>query len=240
MTEKQIKLRIQEEYDKINGEQCQNDCQILYNLICMKVIFGLENYSRPLYIDVKYFIKNYIKAVDDLDYGYDEIRDEKMFVVCNGLDNNRKLSIYYYIRRICYKRGIEISGLNYRIAMLEYKTAWKNKKYSKSIRLFVSSNIWALLLAYVIYILIVFVCIHPAPFNWMRIYDIELKSFSDNETNNYFLNTLGLLTGESDLSPTIIPVGIVGMTFYCLGKLMFFVLVANFIMKKIEDYITLK
>ena len=163
-----------------------------------------------------------------------------MFVVCNGLDNNRKLSIYYYIRRICYKRGIEISGLNYRIAMLEYKTAWKNKKYSKSIRMFVSSNIWALLLAYVIYILIVFVCIHPAPFSWMRIYDIELKSFSDNETNNYFLNTLGLLTGESDLSPTIIPVGIVGMTFYCLGKLMFFVLVANFIMKKIEDYITLK
>ena len=64
----------------------------------------------------------------------------------------------------------------------------------------------------------------------MRIYDIELKSFSDNETNNYFLNTLGLLTGESDLSPTIIPVGIVGMAFYCFGKLM----------KKIEDYITLK
>ena len=74
----------------------------------------------------------------------------------------------------------------------------------------------------------------------MRIYDVELKSFSDNETNNYFLNTLGLLTGESSLSPTIIPVGIIGMTFYCLGKLLFFVLVANFIMKKIEDYITLK
>lgn len=159
MTEEQKKLRIQKEYDKINGEQCQNDCQILYNLIRMKVIFGLDNYSRPLYIDVKFFIKNYIKAVDDLDYGYDEIRDEKMFVVCKGLDNNRKLSIYYYIRRICYKRGIEIAGLNNRIAILEYKTAWENKEYSKSIRLFISSNIWALLLAYVTYLLIVFACI---------------------------------------------------------------------------------
>ena len=49
MTEEQKKLRIQKEYDKINGEQCQNDCQILYNLICMKVFFGLDNYSRPLY-----------------------------------------------------------------------------------------------------------------------------------------------------------------------------------------------
>ena len=60
MPEEQKKLRIQKEYDKINGEQCQNDCQILYNLIRMKVILGLDNYSRPLYIDVKFFIKNYI------------------------------------------------------------------------------------------------------------------------------------------------------------------------------------
>lgn len=53
MTDEQKKQRIQKEYGKINGERCPNDCQILYNLICMKVCFGLENYSRPLYIDVK-------------------------------------------------------------------------------------------------------------------------------------------------------------------------------------------
>ena len=103
--------------------------------------------------------------------------------------------------------------------MLEYKTAWENKEYSKSIRLFISSNIWALLLAYVIYLLIVFVCIHPAHFDWMGIYDVELKSFSENETNNYFLNTLGLMTGDSDLSPTINPNGFIGMLSYCVHKL---------------------
>lgn len=240
MTDEQKELFIKKEYDKIIGEQYKSDCQVLYNLIRMKVSFGLENYSRPLYVDVKHFIINYVKAVDDLDYGYDEIRDEKIFVACKGLDNKRKLSIFYYIRRICYKRGIEISGLDNKISMLEYKNAWKNKERCKSIRLFISSNIWALLLAYVIYLLIVFICIHPAYFNWMGVYDIELKYFSENETNNYFLNTLGLMTGDSDLSPTINPNGFIGMLSYCFGKLMFFVLVANFLMKKIEDYITLK
>lgn len=240
MTQEQKEQFIKNEYAKIKGYQYKSNSQILYNLIRLKAKFDMENYSRPLYIDVKCFIKNYIIAADKLDYGYDEVREDKLLDACKGLENSQKLSIYYYIRRLCYERGLEFSKLNSSIVKLEYKIAWKDMNYCKALRLFMGSNLWVLLFAYLIYILIVFVCLHPAIYSWMEVFNIQLKPFAENDTNNYFLNTLGLLTGDSDLAPSIIPIGATGMVMYCIGKLIFFVLVVNFVMKKIEDYITMK
>ena len=78
MTANEKKQIIESQYDLLRAYQYKANSQILYNLIQAKSLFELPNYNRSLYLDAKKFVEAYIKAADNLDYGYDEILIDKL------------------------------------------------------------------------------------------------------------------------------------------------------------------
>ncbi len=235
-----IELFLQNEYDKIERYKYKKNAEILFNIIRAKNKFGKPDYCNSLYLDVKKFILNYISAAEKQDYGYDEIKLEKIKEVCCCLKKKEQLSVLYTTRRLLYMRGYELDEILKIITNLKCSIAKEEKNYFLYIRLLLSSNIWWLLFAYLIYALVIFVVLLPAPFNFMEMYNIEFKFYNSIPLYNHVLNTMAVLTGNEDLAPTITPLGLGGMLSYCIGIILFYLLIANFVLKKIEDFITLK
>lgn len=237
---KQKEQFLQEEYARLKQYKHKKNAQILFNIISAKKKFGMPDYNNTLYLDVKHFVKSYITAVDNLDYGYDEIRLDKINDVCESLGKREQLSIYYTVRRLFHIRGYDIECISSRITTLEWQIAFKEHRYFKCLRLLIGSNVYALILAYLLYAVIIFLIIHPAPIKFMEVFTVELKEYSDSTALNYLLNSLAILTGNDSIRPVISPIGFIGMISYCIGIIIFYVLIANFLFKKIEDFITLK
>ena len=54
------------------------------------------------------------------------------------------------------------------------------------------------------------------------------------------MNTFALLTGNDDISPKVKPIGFGGLAVYIIGEILFYLIIGNFVYRKIEDYITQK
>ena len=74
----------------------------------------------------------------------------------------------------------------------------------------------------------------------MQFFEIDYNDYSDNEISNCIMNTFALLTGNDDISPKVKPIGFGGLAVYIIGEILFYLIIGNFVYRKIEDYITQK
>ena len=242
MTANEKKQIIESQYNQLKAYQYKANSQILYNLIQVKSQLRLPNYKRSLYLDAKKFVEAYIKSADNQDYGYDEILISKLLSSISTLEDKQQLSILYCARRLMGMRGYDTDSLLCEIRKIERVVAWKGNWYQKiyAICLWLSARWWALIVSYVIYVIILALVLLPAPFEWMQMFEIEFRQLDSNSAINHIMNTLGLVSGNEDMTPPICPIGIRGMAVYLIGKLLFFLIIANFVYRKLEEYITLK
>lgn len=242
MTEDEKKQYIEQQYNLLRAYQYKDNYQILYNLIQAKVEFLLHNYKRSLYLDVKKFVEAYIKAAETQDYGYDEILLDKIKYVVKYLEPQQSVSILHTARRLMYMRGYDVDDLLYEIRSIETNIAWKGNLKQKiySICLWMSVRWWALSLSYLVYLIILNVILLPAPYKWMELFILEYKQYDDSFLWNHVINILALITGNNDLSPQIIPTGMIGMIVYIIGVILFYLIIGNFVLRKLQDYLTLK
>ena len=233
---------IEGQYNQLKAYQYKNNSQILYNLIQVKSIFELPNYKRSLYLDSKKFVEAYIKAADNLDYGYDEILINKLLTSVKTLKDKQQLSLLYYARRLMAMRGYDTDGLLCEIRKIERCVAWGGDWRQKiyAFCLWLSATWWALIATYIVYVILLGIVLLPAPLDWMQLFSIEFKPLHSDNVFNHILNTLGLVSGNESMSPNIFPTSIMGMAYYLFGEILFYLIIANFIYRKIEEYITLK
>lgn len=242
MTREEQISYIEQQYNQLKAYQYKQNYQLLFNLIQAKVQFGMPNYKRSLYLDTKKFVEAYIKAAETQDYGYDEVLLDKIKEVVRLLEPKQRISILHTARRLMYMRGYEVDNVVDEIRNQKINVAkdgnWKQKLYA--LCLWMSARWWALLLSYGAYIVILAVILLPAPFKWMELFELEYKSYDDIFLWNHILNTLALLTGNENLSPAITPTGFVGLGAYVIGVVLFYLIIGNFVLRKLEDYLTLK
>lgn len=233
---------IESQYNQLRAYKYKENSQILYNLIQVKAELGCPNYKRSLYLDVKKFTEAYIKATDNLDYGYDEILISKLLTSVSVLERSQQISILYNVRRMMWMRGYDTDCLLYEIKKIERQMAWRGNWRQKiyAVCLWISATWWALIASYIVYIILLGLVLLPAPLDCMQLFFIEFESLHSDNVINYILNTLGLISGNEDISPKILPIGIMGMAYYLIGKILFYLIIANFIYRKLEEYITLK
>lgn len=231
---------IKEQYKLLKKDKYKHNCQILYNLIAAKVEFQIYNIQQSLYLDVKQFIEYYILSADSQDYGYDEVLLEKIKDVVHHLEPKQKISMMYSTKRMFYIRGYEVENITKIINRLEMEVALEEKRFWKAIRLWMSSSLTALLLTLLLYVTIISCVMLPAPLECMEIFDINLKNYTTSPFWNHLMNSITVLTGNDDISPSITPIGIKGVIVYSIGVLLFYLLIANYALKKIENYITIK
>ena len=67
MTETEKIAYLESQYNQLKEYQYKKNYQILFNLIQAKIVLNMHSYKRSLYMDVKKFIENYIKASDKED-----------------------------------------------------------------------------------------------------------------------------------------------------------------------------
>lgn len=241
MTTEEQKARIQQLYDQIHGYQYKSNADILYNIIHAKSKFGLNDFHQSLYLDIKQFVTNYMNAANKADYGYDEILLEKIIKATKCLDDkNQQKAILCSTRRKYQIQGYEIDEITSEINGIDIKIACKERKYFKAFCLFAGSNLWILLISYFCYIIGLALVLLPAPYEWMGIFTIDLKNYSSCGFANHVANTVMLICGSDDAAPTIIPNCALGVVVYVLGILLFYFFFMNFILKKIDDLLTIK
>lgn len=80
----------------------------------------------------------------------------------------------------------------------------------------------------------------PAPLDSMQLFEIEYCDYSDNNVVNCIMNAFALLTGNDDISPNVKPINLLGLIVYIIGEILFYLIIGNFVYRKIEDYITQK
>ena len=188
---------------------------MLYNIIVTKKDFNIISYHNSLYIDIKKFIYAYIKATQSLDYGYDAINNNKIKEVVSFLTPKEQLSIYHILRTSYTNLGLETNWIHNSLKRVEISS-------------------------YFIYLLILFLVLHPAPHKCLEIYEVNLHNFSENNFANYIMNTLALVVDNDNFKPQITPLNLRGMIIYVLGGIIFYVLIANFVIRKITDVINIK
>lgn len=240
MTIEEKEQYIRGQYELLRKDKHKHNHQILYNLIAAKVEFQLCDIQQSLYLDVKQFIECYITSADSQDYGYDEVLLVRIMDVVHHLESKQKVSIMYSTKRMFYIRGYEVENITEIISRLEMIVALEEKCFGKAIRLWMSSSLTALLLTLLLYVIIISCVMLPAPLECMEIFDVNLKDYTASPFLNHLMNSITVLTGNDDISPSIIPIGIKGVIVYSIGVLLFYLLIANYALKKIENYITIK
>lgn len=241
MTQQDKEKVLDDLYNSLQAYKHKHNMNILYEIIHVKSAFCMLDHRQSLYLDVKKFIQSYVFSVAKEDYGYDCILVSKIEEAASHLsDLKMRKSVLQVARRIFSINGYETDDLTSAISKIDLKIALSNHRYLKALCLFLGSNLWTLLFTYLFYILVVGLMLLPAPFEWMSMFNVELKEYSCYPVCNHIINTLALITGNDALSPFLEPKGILGMIVYCLGIVLFYFFFVNFIFKRIEDYISIK
>jgi hypothetical protein len=240
MDEKQIKDMLESQYNLLKKYQYKENSQILFNLIRMKERTRMYSYRNTLYLDVKKFVDAYIRSVDTEDYGYDNIILKKIVEAVSVLDIQQQKSVFLLARRLMIVRGYDVEELTYLIEELEHKVKWVEGKYGRAVVLWMSHRWWALLATYLGYAILLFLLLLPTPFSYPALFQIEYKTYSNIFLLNHGMNILCLMTGNDSISPAVIPLNVFGVVLYVLGILLYYLILVNFVQRKLSNYITLK
>ncbi len=232
----QIKSILDEEYLSLKRYKHKQNAQILYNIIKFKAQYNMVNYHRSMYIDAKMFLKSYISAADNQDFGYDEINFAKIKNIIMLMPIDKRLSLLYTTRRYYTINGYNTDTISKEICTQKIKYEWRKGKYLNCFLLKVGNDFCGLLLGFFIYAIITMLILLPAPYKQMAFFNVKFKVYSPHPILNYPLNALCLITGNSSISPSLVPNGIKGVIIYIIGVLFWYVLVINFLFKKIENY----
>ena len=236
LTTEKLRASLDNAYSNLNTENVREYADTCYNIIGIKgKNASVASHKRTLYVDVKDFITHYMMQSDSEDYGYDIPNEERLKHALDYLHPNEQLSLYRYLKSQYNRRGFDASVWDKKINELGLKVAWEQHKYFSLILKLSAYNIGTLLFSYLLFVFVAFLFLHDAPFECMGVLDVSLHQFSEIPSVNYFMNTLAIASGE-DYGQSIVPVNAGGMLLIIIGKIVFYLLIANFVLKKLSDY----
>lgn len=221
---------------EINKCSAREQAERLYAIIGIKGNYEeIKSYKRPLYLDVKAFITQYLKAFETEDYGYDIPNNEKLLKAISTLPDKEQLAMCRFANKSYEDYGYDSAFLDVRMNKLKMQMACDEHRYLLYLLRWSGSNLKTLFASYSIFILVVFIVLLPAPFEWMGILKTIPQDFVTNPLINHLINTLAIVSG-GDFAPEVAPNGLIGMLLIILGKIVFYLLIGNFIVKKITDF----
>ncbi|MCW2119206.1 hypothetical protein [Flavobacterium sp. 7A] len=236
---KNIKRKIDIEEYRLRTEISDDEkSNILYNLIFLKKKANLDEY---IYKDIKLFIYHYLRHLKSANYGYDNINYDKILTLINLLPLDQKVSIIDYIILNSTKELPEVNQNwfltkkhNFKIEEI-FKLKKKNK-YIYGIFLICGKSTTNLLLSLILIFILINIILLPAYNASFELFKITYEIYSDNFTINHILNVLTLFV-DLDNKLTITPNNYFGLLLIVFGKILFAILLINFIYIKISDKI---
>jgi len=212
------------------------------NIIEVKNQLNYINENLSLYSDLKTLVKLYFTKLESSSYGYDTFRLDLIISKIKYTPTSQQIELLFFLKRLLidneYFELIRDCEKEINKAKLEnYKSTFsytKPKTYInvlKMILLWSSLSIFNLLFSLAIMYVLSFIVFLPAPYGFMEVFKVQYINFSDNYLSNHALNLLSFLF---DLSNKMIITsncwyGLLGII---LGKILYIILIINFVLKE--------
>lgn len=246
-------------YNLTKAAPIKDRAAILYNIAYFKECNpAATNYSQSLYLDIKNFIKYYLKDIGDYDYGYDHLNKSK-FEIISLLPAKQQISLYKYTQRLLKKYNYDGGWLDDYIIKAEKRDISSNICYNlKNIlnsptsigkviidlfrltRVCCMQNIYSLLISLFIFFFLIVIVLLPAPKDSMQLFTIETTPFCNNFLANHIFNVINYIFDISIDSTKITPINGWGVIFLMFSKILFYLIIIDFLIKNLLQRISFK
>jgi hypothetical protein len=201
----------------------------------------LINHSgdNSIYLDLKYFFKLYLKAIEEKDNNYDDISINMIERKVSSLSDIEKIKLLKIFKReLLLNHYVEyIDECNRCILKAELKhycSKFTFRHLLKIVAIWSSASIRNLFISLIIFFAFSSLFFLPAPCNELTTFNLEYRSFCSGSVFNFILNILSLFFDiESGLKVT--PINGIGVLQMILGKVIYLSILINFFIKKLTD-----
>lgn len=227
-------------YEKFRREKRdETKSQIIFNIIEIKIKYNLKDYKYSLYTDIKQFIKHYINSKEFKDYGYDSLNHNKILMYIECLEPQKSLNLLLYLKKTLQKSFDDIKWLDAPISKTKIRI-YISKHNILMALLYLSTYSLAnmlisLAILYIIVCLILFPVAHPV----IPMFEIQYGTFDSNTIINHFINIGGLIF-NIDIGCKVTSISLGGFILYAIGKLLFWIVITNFIFLKLEKKLSIE
>lgn len=238
MNKNNIKRKLIEDIEQSLKGKCtltEKSC-LLLNLIQLNIDLERQDKIYPI---MKSYFFFHLKSVKNSAHGYDKVNLEKLNELINSLPVKQKVSFLDYC--------VSLVKLNHTEETLDWlldkrhkcraEYLWKEKSVNKkllSILLLASSNVRNLIITIILIFFIVSLILAPSPCEQLSIFEIQYHDYSDSLFLNHIANMLTMfLDFDNDLK--VSPSGFVSLLFLAMAKIIYILLIVNFIYLRLVD-----
>lgn len=214
---------------------------IAYNLLAVKKKAKIK---RGCYLHCKILFDSYVEVIKHNDFGYDTINYKKLENAISGLSYREQVSILKYGLSIFNKELPEHKRdwFVQRINRFEFRAIFHERdiaRIPKAVFIFASLNIFHLILIIALFLVGIYVILLPAYTESLVWFNFDKIKFSENFYLNHLYNTLCIF-GDLSCKGELVPTNQYGLLLLLIGKVAFFIIIVNFIYRKLIDNISLK
>jgi hypothetical protein len=225
-------------YTTYNDSKTFHRSEILYIILQIKKEDdNFKSYKQSLYLDIKKFIKFYIKSTDKKDYGYDKLNVEKIIkAIETSSSEKEKYELSLYASRLINLNGLEAELIEFTKYLNISKTKSLKKDTSLSSKIRLISHVASYKLSSIVSILIVvfflsYLIFLPSKVELFQIFRMDYSNYADGFYLNHFLNLFSLAIGIESKN-IIIPLNGFGVFVLAILKLAYILIILNFLYQK--------
>lgn len=218
------------------------------NLI-IQIEVKLDNPHREfeLYKDIKQWIILYLQNISEKSSGYDEINFCKLGKIIKCLTTCDQVKILKFTRRLLSKDHVDeetINKLDNLLAKTEIVSLNSEKfffkRITKKIILYSSKDLTSLFVTCILLLICINIILLPAPYQFLEIYSIEYISYCENFYLNHFLNITAYMLDINEDDFVISTQCIIGVVLKIIGKILFYLIILNFLIKEVTKRLIYK
>ncbi len=211
------------------------------NVLQLKIASRSHRYKSDFYLDLKLFIVYYLKSLDERKQYYDELNIEKIYSYLEYLTKDEKVKIIKFLIRQLKLNGLEelADDCGPMLAKLEIDLKFSTislKNLFSLLYLLTTYNIWTIFTSFVLLFAISFFFLLPTPTWSIQLVAVDYEPISKNPLLNHFLNILGAPVGMVEKFK-VTPLSISGYLLCLLGKVTFYIVILNVLVKNLEEKI---
>lgn len=214
----------------------------LNNIIRIKksLYFGIE-YEKNVYQDIKKWLIEYINSIDNSSYGYDLFCRKTVKSILSNVSNDKQIILYTFLIRLlkinCHINN-EIIWCETQIKRIELNELWSSPNIFNFYKIFFlisSYNIYSLFVSLLLLLVCINILFLPETYIGLKLFTITYENYyTDNFILNHIVNINNYLFNFSNGNFKIESPDLISLLILVSIKLIFYVIIINFIIKEIS------
>lgn len=228
-------------YNAISDSDTNKNYEAYFSIIQIKKEnIELTDSQQSIYLDIKYFIDNYILSAGFRDYGYDNLDLDKIYFAINS-ENSIEAKyelINHTIRKLKFYSYDDLADeIKTKKLKLKLDLVLKQKhilKYFEALLILTSFNLLSIFISLFLLLLISLALMQNAFFEIFEFYEYTYEPFSKNHYINQLLNIIAKPIGLAE-NFKIITLNEISIILLIFLKLLYLLIVTNYLYEKMKE-----